>query len=267
MLHGLPELHRRAQREADHEHARDDRRRGDRPEPVDDHRDRQREHGEVRPAARREAARADGAVPGADEAAPLDGGDRAVLGAVQPKGSAPHQPGDEHCRTREPDRQLERRREERQQRRGQDHRGEKNQALTAARDTGAPCQRPQRRRKLEQAAENRDPARPRRRRAHRPLVQLTVGRRERPVALADDDDAVRPGHPAEPRERRRGIGTREDLESGGVVHAHTVPHARPPGKCRAAQRGVLLDLVRCYQRPRPPTKPSSARTSTTIKMM
>ena len=203
-------------------------------EPVDDHGDRQREHGEVRPAARREAARAGGAVPGADEAAPLDGGDRAVLGAVQPKGSAPHQPGDEHCRTHEPDRQLERRREERQQRRGQDHRGEEDQALTAARDTGPPCQRPQRRRKLEQAAENRDPARPRRRRAHRPLVQLTVGRRERPVALADDDDAVRPGHPAEPRERRRGIGTREDLESGGVVHAHTVPHAQPPGKCRAA---------------------------------
>jgi hypothetical protein len=96
-------------------------------------------------------------------------------------------------------------------------------------------------------------------------VQLTRGRRERPEALADDHDAVRAGHPAEARAAPARIRAAQDLESRLARHTDTVPQARPLGKCRAAYR-ALRDVPAVYQRPRP-TKPSSARTRMTIRMM
>jgi hypothetical protein len=61
---------------------------------------------------------------------------------------------------------------------------------------------------------------------------------ESPEALADDDDAVRPGHAAEPGKGFARIGTPKDL---GQVHLHTVPERRPPGKGQAAcSTGALV---------------------------
>ena len=78
MLHRLPELHRRAERENDDEDAGGDRCGGHGPEPVEERGHGERQDGKVRAAARREAARARTAFPRAYEAAPLHGGDGAV---------------------------------------------------------------------------------------------------------------------------------------------------------------------------------------------
>ena len=91
-LDEAPDLHRHRERDAGDDQRRPELRR-ERPEPVGEPRHGQRERGEVRSAARREARRAGGSLPGRDEPALLDRGDRAVLGAVQPERSAAEHPG------------------------------------------------------------------------------------------------------------------------------------------------------------------------------
>ena len=63
---------------------------------------------------------------------------------------------------------------------------------------------------LHQAAHERDPG-GRAALRHLALVQLAGARRERPVVLADDHDAVRAGHAAELRQRCGAVGARENV--------------------------------------------------------
>jgi hypothetical protein len=53
--------------------------------------------------------------------------------------------------------------------------------------------------------------------------------------LADDHDAVRAGHAAEPRERIGAVGPCENVGNEGV-HLYMVAEKRPPGECRTAYR-------------------------------
>ena len=86
---------------------------------------------------------------------------------------------------------------------------------------------------LHQAAHERDPGGRRAPARHLALVQLTRARRERPVVLADDHDAVRTGHAAELRQRGCAVGACENV-GDECVHLHMVAEKRPPGECRTA---------------------------------
>ena len=110
--------------------------------------------------------------------------------------------------------------------------GEEEEALARARNAAPADERRHRGRQLHQAANEWDPggSAPL---WHLALVQLTGARRERPVVLADDHDAVRTGHPAEPRQGGRAVCACENV--GDVcVHLHIVAEKRPSGECRTA---------------------------------
>jgi hypothetical protein len=53
--------------------------------------------------------------------------------------------------------------------------------------------------------------------------------------LADDDDPVGTGHPAETRQRGRGVGSSEN----GRAHPSMIVSARPLGKGRAAYASTI----------------------------
>jgi len=114
----------------------------------------------------------------------------------------------------------------------------------------------------EPAHERHVPQRPPRR-GHRSGAKRAVRARERPEALADDHDAVRPGHAAEPRERLSRVRALERGRKGGAVHPSIIV-------LRAAVRqgpdGLRGRTFRTYQRPRE-KKPRSARTTITIRMI
>jgi len=78
-----------------------------------------------------------------------------------------------------------------------------------------------------------------RRLRHRPFLQAAVGSRVRPVALADDDDAVGARHAAEAG-RAGAVGQLEAAEDGGLVHLAMIAMRRPPGKCQAAHTSDVV---------------------------
>ena len=88
---------------------------------------------------------------------------------------------------------------------------EEEEALARAGDAASADERRHRGRQLHQAAHERDPGGRRAPVRHLALVQLTGARRERPVVLADDHDAVRTGHAAEPRQRGCAVGACENV--------------------------------------------------------
>ena len=107
MLHGLPELHRDADRDDGHE--RTGHRGGEeaRREAVENGGDRNCKRGEVRATAWREAARPYLAGPGSSERARLGSRDCAMLGAVQAQRASAEQPDDDQRRREQARRELE----------------------------------------------------------------------------------------------------------------------------------------------------------------
>ena len=131
------------------------------------------------------------------------------------------------------------------------------------RDAVAPEQRRERRVEAHEAARERDALQELRRLRHRALAERAVDAGERPVALADDHDAVRARHAAEPRQRGARVGL--DERTRRVVHARVVAHEGPPREGGTAQ-SLRVGPSGVYQTPRE-KKPSSARTRMTIRMI
>src|SRR5439155_18575086 len=102
-----------------------------------------------------------------------------------------------------------------------------------------------------------------RRRGHLAGAERAVRARERPEALADDDDAVRPRHSAEPRQRLRRIRTIEQERKGGALLHPSMIVIREA--VRQGPDGLRGRSFWSYQRPRE-KKPRSARTTITIRM-
>ncbi|MDX6422946.1 MAG: hypothetical protein QOI67_417, partial [Gaiellaceae bacterium] len=67
-----------------------------------------------------------------------------------------------------------------------------------------------------------------RRTRHLAFAERTVDARERPEPLADDHDAVGPGHPAEAGQPRQRVGAGEEVEER-TVHPLSIVKGRPPG--------------------------------------
>ena len=231
-LDRLPELHRQRERQQHDQQRRVERRR-ERPGPVGEEGHRQDERGEVRAAARREARRARRARPGRGELARLGGRDRAVLGAVEAERAAAQQPEDEADRQGDRGRQAQRAREA-----GRSRTGATSAKASSARSRGRVT--PRRRKTGDSAAASF--ARPRtsgilredgRARGHLALAQRAVHAGERPEALADDHDAVRPRHPAELRDALGRVGAREHLP-GLRHHTQLVGNEGRPAMGRAA---------------------------------
>ncbi len=152
---------------------------------------------------------------------------------------AAEDPEDEPNRDRGPADQGERRRKEHEGQ-GREHRGEEDPPLASLRHSASPEEGRDRHRQPREAACERNPREQAWRRGHLSLEHVPVVACKGPEALADDHDAVRPGHAAEPGEGFARIGTPKDL---GQVHLHTVPERRPPGKGQAAcSTGVLVLL-------------------------
>ena len=146
---------------------------------------------------------------------------------------AAQEPGEQHHRGGNAERQARRLRQEHERERGQ-HRREQQQALLSPGDPGAAEERRERETEPDEAAHEREAAHQPGRRGHRALVHRTVTSRERPEALARDHDAVRARHPTEARQVRGLVGAEEDSESAGAIHFDRIAPQRPPGKGRAA---------------------------------
>ena len=155
-----------------------------------------------------------------------------MLGAVQTQRPAAEEPEDDQRGRQDAGGELEPT-GERDEGEGQKQRGEEEEPLAEPGDAAAADERRHRRRQLQQAADERDPSGPRPAHRHLALVQLTGDGCEGPVALADDHDAVRPGHAAELRQRRSGVCACEEVGDRNV-HLHRVAQKRPPGECRTA---------------------------------
>src|SRR6266516_977203 len=117
-------------------------------------------------------------------------------------------------------------REEREQERSGERDAEQ-QAFPRLRDPAAAEERRQREPEPDKAPDERDFPKPFAWRRHRPLSQGPVDAGERPKALADDRDAVRPGHAPEAWESLRTV-------DGGKDGLHQ-PNLALPG---AARQGV-----------------------------
>ena len=157
-----------------------------------------------------------------------------MLGAVQAERPAAHEPREQEDREKDARGQLVPLRQGEERERHHERR-EEEQPLPAACDAAAADERRDGRGELEQSPHERrpgrDPAAPR----HGALVQLALDRRERPVALADDHDAVRARHAAEAGQRRSGVGACEYLLNGlWGGQAPRVHQKRPSDKCRTA---------------------------------
>ena len=149
-----------------------------------------------------------------------------MLGAVQAQRASAEEPEDDQRRREQSRRELEPARQRDEEERRQE-RAEQKEALARAGDAASAGERRHRRGQLHQAAQERDPGRRRAPARHRSLVQLAGVRRERPVVLADDHDAVRAGHAAEPRQRGCAVGVRENV-GDAAVHLHIVDQKGRP---------------------------------------
>ena len=232
MLDHFPELHRDTDRQDRDERAGERGREEPWCEVVEERRHWDRERGEVRPTASREPARSRHVRPRGCERAGLGRCDCAVLGAVQAQRAAAEEPEDDRGRREDPSRELESARE-RDERERKQQRAEQKQPFAKPGNAAAAHEGRHRGRQLEQAADERNPGRPRPAHRHRALVQLACRGSERPEALADDHDAVGPGHAAELRQHGGCVGAGEQI-GDGRVHPPRVAQKRPPGECRTA---------------------------------
>src|SRR5439155_4198278 len=89
------------------------------------------------------------------------------------------------------------------------------------------------------AARKRDGPQCPRRLRHPPFLEAAVDTGVGPVALADDHNAARAGHPAQTRGRDGEVALLELPEDGRLVHLAMIAMPRPPGKCRAAHCSVV----------------------------
>ena len=184
------------------------------------------------------------AGPGALERACLGRRDRAMLGAVQAQRASAEEPEDDQRRREQSRRKLEPARQRDEAERRQE-RAEEEEALARAGDATSAGERRHRRRQLHQAAHERDPGGRGTPARHLALVQLTGVRRERPVVLADDHDAVRAGHAAElAAARQRGRRARErrrrrcpPTHRRRKKAARRVPDGLIPARCGLSSSG------------------------------
>ena len=124
---------------------------------------------------------------------------------------------------------------------------EQQPALARPGNAGTAEQRPERGGEPDEPTGEREPLKRLGRLDHRPLAQGAVRAGERPEALADDDDAVRPGHPAEAGKR----GARSP-------RAQRVP-ACPRHDCRAKRAAPPRRNGPCFESVGPSGLPNAAR--------
>src|SRR5262249_147576 len=141
-------------------------------------------------------------------------------------------------------------------------------ALVPARDACATEERRERRAQPQEAANERDPTQRRGRGRHPAFLERPVHARERPVGLADDDDAVGTGPPAQSGQGSRTVGAVQHGEDRGPLHPSIVAM---PKAARQVPGGPFSRASWSYSRPDyqypREKKPSSASTRMTIRMI
>ena len=207
--------HCQRQREHEDDERRPERRR-ERQEAVGGERDGSaRAASSYRSAAR--SARTRCARPRRGESPLLDGGDRAVLGPVEVKRTASQNREEQHERERDSGGRRPPAGDEGESQWG-DHCREDQPALARGGNAARPQDGRERRPEANEAARERKPLEHLRWIGHPPFAEGAVDARERPAALADDHNAVRARHAAQPG-KDRAASARRNTSATSCTHS------------------------------------------------